>query len=222
MRYPKKELYERDTQIVKLIMGGECNTSIAKKYGITKQRVNQIATKYNLKPVEIKRDIRKSANKTIFEPIINNANSKKEIRDKIGLTKIDIVRLKRNGVDLGLKDDREKRYQRCYELYMEGHHVYEILGILKNESTAFNELSPSLVYKAVKYYAKTDRLPKRVSNKTRYSNRINEEITRLFGEGYCDKEITKILLDNGFKNADGGELRLPVITWRMKKLKLIK
>lgn len=221
MRYPKKELYERDTQILKLIMGGECYTSIAKKYGITQQRVNQISTKYNLKPVDIRREIRKSANKTIFEQIINNANSKKEIRDKIGLTNTDVFRLKRNGVDLGLKDDREKRYQRCYELYMEGHHVYEILEILKNESTAFNELNPSLVYKGVKCYAKTDRLPKRVSNKVKYSNRINEEITRLFGEGHCDKRITKILLDNGFKNADGGELRLPVITWRMKKLKLI-
>ena len=117
-------------------------------------------------------------------------------------------------------EDINRRYKICYDLYMEGYNAYEIVDILKKEYGYVIEVGS--VYTSVKRHANVTVLPKRLNKKTIASNTLDKEITKLFKKGKNDKEILSILIGKGFKNVDGGELKLPVITWRLKKLNLIK
>ena len=56
----KEEMAKRDAIIVELALKGETCLAIANKFNITKQRSQQILDKYGVKPIQIKRSIRKA------------------------------------------------------------------------------------------------------------------------------------------------------------------
>ena len=147
----------------------------------------------------------------------------KVIRKKLDITNSKVSNLRNYyGIDMRVNagDYINRRYKICYDLYMEGYNAYEIVDILKKEYGYVIEVGS--VYTSVKRHANVTVLPKRLNKKTIASNTLDKEITKLFKKGKNDKEILSILIGKGFKNVDGGELKLPVITWRLKKLNLIK
>jgi transposase len=216
-----KELNERDSKIVKMLLSGENCVEIAKKFGVSSQRIHQISKIYNVEIIKTRRELKTKVSKLIFTPLIESMDVM-VIREKLGLTSSNVQCLNVNdGVDMRIYggEYQKKGDKACYDLYMEGYKASEVVNMLKDKYGYISKIP--IVYKIVRRYSKLDRIPNRLSKKTIASNNLDKEITKLFKRGKDDKDILSILIRNGFKNVDGGELKLPVIVWRIEnKLKL--
>lgn len=216
-----KELNERDSKIVKMLLSGENCVEIAKKFGVSSQRIHQISKIYNVEIIKTRRELKTKVSKLIFTPLIESMDVM-VIREKLELTSNYVQRLNVNdGVDMRIYggEYQKKGDKACYDLYMEGYKASEVVSMLKDKYGYISKIH--IVYKIVRRYSKLDRIPNRLSKKTIASNNLDKEITKLFKTGKDDKEILSILIRNGFRNVDGGELKLPVIVWRIEnKLKL--
>jgi len=216
-----REYEQKRSEIIKVLLSGKTCVETAKEFGVSKQRIHQIAKQCNLDLNKNRMDLKVKLAKHTFTPLIESEDLK-VIIEKLGVTQSKIKHLKNYcGIDMRVNTGEyiNRRYKICYDLYMVGYNAYEIVDILKREYGYV--ISSDSVYKSVKRHANVSVLPKRVNKKTIASNRLDERITKLFKKGKGDKEILSVLIDEGFKNADGGELKLPVIVWRIEnKLKL--
>ena len=216
-----KEYQEKRGKIIEMLLSGKTCKETAKEVGLTQQRVHQVAKESNIDLKKNRLDLKAKLGKHIYTPLIESEDLKVVI-EKLGIKQCKIRHLLNYcGIDMRVNvgDYINRRYKICHDLYMEGYNAYEIVDILKEKYGYVIEVAT--VYKSVKRHANVTVLPKRLSKKTIASNTLDKEITKLFKKGKNDKEILSILIGKGFKNVDGGELRLHVITWRINnKLKL--
>ena len=215
----KEEMAKRDAIIVELALKGETCLAIANKFNITKQRSQQILDKYGVKPIQIKRSIRKAKTDAFFvgnvKPLLDAGYDLIDVRKKLNLSSTSIETLKRNGLDMRLQTPEERlaKAKECYDLYMQGYTARQIINMVDGL------FYPEDVYRRVKEHAGKNRLPKRLSSRVKRSNKLDNEIKRLKAKSYSNKKITKILIDKGYKNLNGGDLTISVILWRIRKLK---
>lgn len=217
-----KKLNKRHTDIVKMILNGDSLVKIAKKYGVTRQRIQQISARYKLKSPKAKFEINNKITNAVFGSLVENGIDPAIIRSKLAVSYAQVSEFLRYGVDLRVKGsgaymkDCDKF---CYDLYMQGNLAHEIVNMYKEKYDVTKNVGD--IYIKVKRHIKSDRLPKRESKRTIYSKKLDEEITKLFKRNRTDEKITNQLIKKGFKNVNGGELNTPTITWRIdKKLKL--
>jgi transposase len=222
MKYLNKKYQEKRGKIIEMLLLGKTCKETAKEFGVSQQRIHQVAKESNIDLWKNRRGLKTKLAEHTFIPLIES-HDLKVIRKKLDITNSKVSNLRNYyGIDMRVNagDYINRRYKICYDLYMEGYNAYEIVDILKKEYGYVIEVGS--VYTSVKRHANVTVLPKRLNKKTIASNTLDKEITKLFKKGKNDKEILSILIGKGFKNVDGGELKLPVITWRLKKLNLIK
>jgi hypothetical protein len=196
---------KRNNEILKMVKKGFTMVKIGEKYGVSKQRISQIINK-NEDPRTIR--LNKKLDYVINEIKngLKNGESKNSLRNRLGLTPYFVKILLIKKLDLRVQD-REKIKKRnldIIKLYKKGLTAYEIINNLKNK------------YPDLKY---PDQIYRNVSTKTNRNNTrqkksgvLKNEIIKLSRKN-TSYDILKILKNKGFRNLNGGELKLHSVNY---------
>lgn len=189
---------ERYDNIGKLLLEGKTYYDIGIKFGITKQRISQIAKILKIHPITIRQEV--MFNKV--KEALNSGVSIVNVRNNFKLKTYDIEKLLKNGVDVRLvkRDEIKKVREKCLPLYKRGLTANEILNIVPEIKTA------TRLYVGIKTI-NNGKVPKRINTRTKKAITINKEIVRLKKKNSF-YDVHSILVEKGFKNLNGGELKL--------------
>ena len=197
-------------KIIELIKSGLSYEHIAPAFGITKQRVQQIAKASGVNSIEVK----KIKHKKEIESINSKVNSGECYVDVYGKYKnAEIQALMANGLT-PISSLRKKRNKKIISAYKNGTSAKTII-----ENGVCGIQSINSVYNVVSS-AGSNRYPNLIRNKKGYSNeniKILRLIKKLKNQNKTISEITKYLNDHNYKSVCGKSFSYQLVNWKYKQ-----
>jgi len=202
---------KKELEIIEMALNGETMKKIGDSIGITKQRVNQVLNKYNIKTIDIRREKRKKELMSLVsesKKMIKNGTSVKKIRTKLNIDTAIAKELLEYGVNLMLVDKVgiQKRREACLNHYKKGLTAYEIMDIvpgLRNVNSVYIGVSA----------LNNGHLPKRINTRAKMGFKLTSKIVKLKKQ-HTFEEVTNILNDRGITNLNNGKLKVGTVIQR--------
>lgn len=204
---------KRNQEILHLFNEGNSSVEIAKKFKISKQRVNQILNYFGIEPRKISQDSRKIKLKKVKMLYDEGVNIKK-LLSRFNMTKHEIEIFKEKydpnfSIRKQIQENNKKRDEKVYRLYKSGLTGSQILKMFPEFETINN------IYRYV-CNANNGHLPKRTSTYIKYSKDLTSKIIKLKRK-HSFREVHKILLNDKTKNSNNQPIKLETVINRYYK-----